>query len=167
MKNNHWDGAPNPGFTGSQSCHKHISSCSISVFSLRRDMGKWPSEIQIITIKWNWFSNAFNSLVSDHFDCFYNHSNHERSTMTTCSKSEFSIRRDGKKYWPKKNTQGVKLQALLLLFNIISKGLKNQIRDIPKKTINTELQGVFSFCYTVTENLDSKVIINFFRKSYL
>ena len=75
----------------------HISSCSISVFSLCRDMGKWPSEIQKITIKWNWCSDGFSSLVSDHFDCFYNDLHHERCTVTPCSKSEFSLCRDGKK----------------------------------------------------------------------
>ena len=37
--------------------------------------------------------------------------------------------------------QGVKLQTLLLLWNITPKGLRNHISNIPKKTIYTELQG--------------------------
>ena len=164
MKNNYWDGAPNPEFNGFQSCHKHVSSYSISVFSLCHDMEKWQSEIQKITIKWNWCSNSLNSLVSDHFDCFYNDLHHERWTMTPCSESEVSLRR--KEINGPKITQGVKLKTMLLLWNIIPKGLTNHIRNIPKKPCTQSCREVFSFC-CLMENSYSKVIIDFFRKSYL
>ena len=70
VKNNYWDGTANPAITGFQCfrCHKLIISCPISLFSLRRDMGKRPSEIKKIAMKWNWCSNGSNSLVSDHFE---------------------------------------------------------------------------------------------------
>ena len=102
VKNNYCDGTPNPEITGFQyfNCHKdhaiNTSPCSISVISLRCDMGKWPSEIQKIIIKWNWCSNVSDSRVSDHLDCFYYDLDHERCTMTPCSKSEFLLHIDGK-----------------------------------------------------------------------
>ena len=95
-------------------------------------MRKRPSEIQKITIKWNWCSNGFNSLVSDYFDCFYD-LDHEKCTITPCSKSEFSLRHDEKKLVVQ-NTQGV--QTLLLLWNITPKGLTNHIRNISKEHIH-------------------------------
>ena len=113
------------------SCHKHISLCSISVFSLCREMRKWPPEIQKITIKWNWYSNGSNLLVFDHFDCFYNDLHHERCQRTPCSP---------------KITQGLKLQTLLLLRNITPKGLTNRIRNIPKKPSTQSYREVLSFC---------------------
>ena len=41
----------------------------------------WHSKMTIrdkekITIKWNWCSNGSNSVISDHFDCFYNDLHH-------------------------------------------------------------------------------------------
>ena len=87
---------------------------------------------QKITIKWNWCSNGFNSLVSDYFDCFYD-LDHKKCTITPCSKSEFSLRHDEKKLVVQ-NTQGV--QKLLLLWNITPKGLTNHIRNIPKEHIH-------------------------------
>ena len=69
MKNNYWDGAANLGLLGFQSSHKDISSYSLSVFSLCHDM-----RIEKIVFI-----------------------DHERCTMTQCSKSKFSLCCDGKK----------------------------------------------------------------------
>ena len=61
----------------------------------------------------------------------------------------------------------VKLQALLLLWNVTPKGLINHITNIPKNPSTQNYRKVLSFHYTVTEKSDSKVITDFFIKSYL
>ena len=127
----------------SWSCHKHISPCSISLFLLCGNMGKWPSEIQKIIIKWNWCSTVSNSLVSNHFDHFYNNLHNERCTMTPCSKRVF-VTPKRKIISGSRSTEGVKLQTLLLLWNLTLKGLKSCIMNIPKRPSTQELHRVFS-----------------------
>ena len=46
-------------------------------------------------------------------------------------------------------------------------GLTNYIRNIPKKPSTQSYRKFVSFRYIATENSDSKVINDFFRKSYL
>ena len=65
-----------------------------------------------------------------------------------------------------KITQGVKLDTAFSVKHN-AKGITNCIRNIPKKPSTQSYREVLSFRYVVTENLDSKVIIDFFRKSYL
>ena len=120
------DVTQNPWITGLQycnaiswSCHKHISLCSISVFSLRGEMGKWPSETQKITIKWNWCSNGSNLLVFHHFDCLYNDFHlivyKQKDTLL---KIWVFVNPWQKIFSSPKITPGLKLQTLLLLWKI-------------------------------------------------
>ena len=47
------------------------------------------------------------------------------------------------------------------------KVLINHKRDIPEKPSMQSYREVLSFCYALKENSDSKVIIDYFWKSYL
>ena len=126
-------------------------------------MGKWPSEIKKINIKWNSRWNGSNSLVSDHFDCFYYDLDHERCIMTPCSKSEFWLCPD------RKYSSGSKWVSYRHCFcsEINPMGLINYIRNMPKKPSTQTYREVLSFCYAVTDNSDSKVVIDFFWKFLL
>ena len=96
-ENNYWDSKPNPGFTVFQSCQS-IFNISVFVMSWHGKMIQGSKKLPL-----HWCSNGFNSLVSDHLDCFHNDLHYERYTMTSCSKSEFSLRCDGKKLMAQKS----------------------------------------------------------------
>ena len=97
VKDNYWYSKPNPGFTGFQSCQS-IFNISVFVMSWHGKMIQGSKKLPL-----HWCSDGFNSLVSDHLDCFHNDLHYERYTMTSCSKSEFSLRCDGKKLMAQKS----------------------------------------------------------------
>ena len=94
-------------------------------------------EIQKITIKWNWCSNGFWSFwLSLWFASWKMHND-------TLLKVWVFVMLWLKKISDPKITQGVKLQTLLLLWNITSKGLANHIRNIPKKPYTQSYREVY------------------------
>ena len=96
-------------------------------------------EIQKVTIKWIWSSNGFWSFWLSLWFISW------KMLNDTLLKIWVFVMLWLKKISDPKIPQGVKLQTLLLLWNITSKGLVNHIRNIPKKNIYAELQGGLFF----------------------
>ena len=173
MKNNYWDGTPNPGPTDFQ-CFNRYKDHAISISVHVR------YQCFLYAVIWeNYHQSSKKSLLKKiDVQMAPIHLFLVILIVFIMMCTSWKIRNDTLfKMWDfvtswrkmitgPKIAQGVELQALLLLSHLTPKCLINHIRNVPVKHLHSAMECL-SFSYAVTENSDSKVVIVCFRKSYL